>query len=344
MFDCTVVVISGGTPRPDLTIQTLKSINDQSLKPNEKIFINHGHPADVMNKIYDSKEIESDWKIISFPINTYDEANIGSLYKFMGPAALDASKSKYIFYIADDDLINFDFFERMQHLINLDPSVSMAMGLAVGLDENNKIVYPPFGSWSSRETIQNGIDVFRNIFKPDELFQPNPGHSYIISRQLLDEVRSTVFTHGFPDLTPLFQILPRGKFAFDKNALMIRKLHQKQIHNKWDKTNLIKNVYVPQFKKMAKLNLGVMKNIPGVQKADLNLGKNYFKRQISRACCFSIKNIVPDLAQIDNNFQINPWLRIIYFYYLIKTPIYSFKLIFQAGRIHKSPNKVKKNV
>jgi len=344
MFDCTVVVISGGTPRPDLTIQTLKSINDQSLKPNEKIFVNHGHPAQIMNIFYDSKELESDWKIISFPINTYDADDIGSLYKYMGPAALDASNSKYIFYIADDDLINFDFLERMQKLINFDLSVTMATGLAVGLNDNNEIIHPPLGSWRSREKIQNGLDVFRNIFKPDELFQPNPGHSYIIERQLLDEVRHTVFTHGFPDLNPLFQILPKCKFAFDRDAYMIRKLHPNQIHNDWDKTNITKSIYIQQFKKMAEINLRVMQNIAGVQKTDINLGKNYFNRQTSRACWISIKNSTPDLELRNTNIKIKLRLKLIYFFYLMKTPIYSFRLIFQPGRFFKLLHWVNKNV
>jgi hypothetical protein len=314
------------------------------LQPNEKIFVNHGHDKEVMNKLYDSKELQDDWKIISFPINTYDPMDPSSLYKFIGPAALDAAKSEYIFYSADDDRINFDFFERMQHLINLDPLVIMVAGLAVGLDDNNEIIYPAYGSWSSREKIQNGMDVFRNIFKPDELFQPNPGHSYVIKRQLLDEVRHTVFISGFPDQSPLFQILPKGKLGFDKNAFMIRKSHKNQIHNAWDQANLVTNTYIPQFKKMTQINLRVMENIAEVRKTDLKLVKNFYKRQTSRACWFSIKSTVPDLESKNTDLKIRSWLKLIYFFYLMKTPIYSFKLILKPSRIMKLFHKIDVNV
>ena len=55
-FDCSVVVVSGGKPRTELTIETLNCINSQKLRPREKIFINHGHAENVMKEISNSQE------------------------------------------------------------------------------------------------------------------------------------------------------------------------------------------------------------------------------------------------------------------------------------------------
>lgn len=334
-FDCTVVVVSGGKPRTDLTIETLNCINSQKLKPREKIFINHGHTESVMKKISDSQELTSDWKIITFPINTYDPTDPFSLYKFIGPVSLDAATSKYIFYIADDDKIHINFFDRMAVLINDKPEVIVAAGLAVGLGDNGNLIYPPKGSWDSRQKYEQGATVFRNIYKPDELFQPNPGHSYIIRRSLLEDVRSTVFTLGFPDLTPLFQIIPRGLFAFDKEALMLRKIHNDQIHNEWDRKNNEVNFYFNNYKKMLKINLEVLKRIEGVDKADLKLAKNYYKRLTTRSCWFSIKNLVPDLNSNNETFKTPFQFKIKYCLYMLKTPLYSLRLVFKPGRLKK---------
>jgi hypothetical protein len=332
-FDCSVVVVSGGKPRTELTIETLNCINSQKLRPREKIFINHGHAENVMKEISNSQELTKDWKIINFPINTYDPTDLDSLFKFIGPASLDVAISEYIFYIADDDKIDVNFFEKMSTLIEGKPGVVAASGLVVGISDNGNVVYPPKGSWDTRQKYEQGITVFRNIFKPDELFQPNPGHSYVIKRSSLNEVRSSIFKLGFPDITPLFQIIPKGIFAFDKEALMLRKKHIYQIHNEWDEKNIHTNLYFPYYKKMSRANIGVLKGIKGTTKSDLKLAKNYFKRQTTRSCWFSLKNRVPDF---DANYKSNktPFLtKAKYFLYMLQTPIYSFRLVVKPGRL-----------
>jgi hypothetical protein len=326
-------VISGGTPRIDLTVQTLKCINGQTLKPNEKIFINHGHAEEIMKKLVASRELTDNWKIISFPINTYDPTDLNSLFKFTGPASLDAASSKYIFYIADDDLISADFFDRMSVLINDHPEVIVASGLAVSLDDNGSILYPPKGAWDRRDMYEQGINVFRNICKPDDLYQPNPGHSYIIKKSLLEETRSTIFTWGFPDRTPLFQIIPRGLYAFDKMAFMIRNNHTGQIHNDWDKNNTQINLYLHNLKKMMKLNLKTMRNIQGVHKSDLKLLKNHFRREATRSSWFSIRNIVPDFDSNNQTWKTPFQLKLRYFIRMLRTPVYTFRLVLRPGRL-----------
>ena len=334
-FDCSVVVISGGKPRSELTIQTLKCINEQTLKPKEKIFINHGHSEDTMKKISKSQELQDSWNIITFPINTYDPSDLDSLFKFTGPAALAAASSKYIFYISDDDQVDTDFFKKMSVLINDQPEVIVASGLPVTLDDNGSVIYPAKGSWESRDKYEPGINVFRGIFKPDDLYHPNPGHSYIIKRNLLEEMKSTIFISGFPDKSPLFQIVPRGLFAFDKEALMIRNNHPDQIHNECDKKNIEVNLYIPHFKRVFKVHFETMKRIEGIKKSDLKLLKNYFKRQATRVSYFSMKNIVPDFDSKSQAFRIPFHLKLKYCINIFLTPLYSFRLIFKPGRLRK---------
>jgi len=332
-FDCSVVVISGGKPRIDLTIQTLNCINNQELQPREKIFVNHGHSEEIMKKISNSQEILKNWKVITFPINTYDPLNLDSLFKFTGPASLSAASSQYVFYISDDDIVDLNFFRRMSILISDRPEVIVASGLPVGIDRNGSKIYPPKGSWETRDKYEHGINVFRNIFKPDELYHPNPGHSYIIKRSFLEETRSTIFISGFPDISPLFQIVPKGLFAFDKEALMIRQNHTEQIHNEWDIYNTQFNLYIPWFKKMFKINCDIMKDIKYVNKKDLKLIKNYYRRQITRASFFSIKNRVPDFEPNRQIFRTPISLKLKYLVYILLTPVYSIRIIFKPGRL-----------
>lgn len=338
-FDCTVVVVSGGKPRTELTIETLNCINSQKLKPREKIFINHGHTESIMKEIADSQELTNDWKIINFPINTYDSTDLNSLFRFIGPASLDVATSEYIFYIADDDKIEEKFFEKMSALLEGIPGVIAASGLVVGLSDNETLIYPPKGSWDSRQRYEQGITVFRSIFKPDELFQPNPGHSYVIKRSALNEVRSSIFNLGFPDITPLFQIIPKGIFAFDKEALMLRKNHIYQIHNEWDEKNTQINLYIPYYKKMSRDNIEVLKGIKDITKSDLKLAKNYFKRQTTRSCWFSLKNMVPDFNSNYKSIKMPFLTKVRYFLYMLATPIYSFRLIIKPGRLKIYLNK-----
>jgi len=84
---------------------------------------------------------------------------------------------------------------------------------------------------------------------------------------------------------------------------------------------------------MSQLNLGVLKGIKGIEKSDLKLAKNYFKKQTTRSCWLGIKNLVPDF---DPNYKSNktPFhIRVKYLLYMLKTPIYSFRLIFRPGRL-----------
>jgi hypothetical protein len=70
----SVVVLTGGPSRPNLTAKCIDSINNQTYKDIQKILVNNARPADEMDQIssYDlgyKNTIElsrlSDWEIIS---------------------------------------------------------------------------------------------------------------------------------------------------------------------------------------------------------------------------------------------------------------------------------------
>jgi hypothetical protein len=335
IFDCTVVVISGGKPRVDFTLQTLKSVNEQVLKPNEKIFINHGHSKDTMKKIHASQELTVDWKIIDFPISTYDPSDAHTLFKFTGAVGLKEACSNFIFYLCDDDLIEKNFFAKMSKLIEDEPNTVVASGLAVGLDEN-KLVYPPNGSWCIRPKYEQGIEVFRKIYSGDELYHPNPGFSYVIRKDLVEETKSTIFGFGFPDITPMLQIIPRGIFAFDKDALMMRKNHFDQIHNQWDINNVKQNYYKRANKLLLNTNLRVLASIKYTSKKDARLLKKYYAHQLSHRSWLAIWSEIPEYSFSTKVFQkSNMIYKIVCVMYMLRTPIYSMRIVIKPGRLKK---------
>lgn len=334
-YDCTVVVISGGKPRVEFTVETLKSVNEQVLKPSQKIFINHGHSEVTMKQIYASKELEDDWEIINFPINTYDPLDVDTLFKYTGAVGMNLARSKYIFFLPDDDLIEKNFFAQMSKLTDEEPNTIVASGLAVGLDKN-KFIYPAKGSWCNRPTYEEGIEVFRKIYSGDELYHPNPGFSYVIRKDLLEETSSTIFGFGFPDITPMLQIIPRGIFAFDKDALMMRKNHFEQIHNQWDIDNVRTNYYHRANRLLLSKNLQVMTGIKFITKKDLRLLKKYYARQLSHRSWLAINQKIPEYALSKKIFKgSNMTYKIMCVGFMLKTPIYSMRVILKPGRLKK---------
>ena len=114
---------------------------------------------------------------------------------------------------------------------------------------------------------------------------------------------------------------------------MIRQNHLEQIHNDWDKNNNQINLYLPEFKKMLKLNFKIMKDIEGVNSSDLKLLKKYFKRQATRTSWFSIRNLVPDFHSNNQTFKTPLQIKLRYCIYMLRTPIFSFRLVVRPGRI-----------
>ena len=91
---------------------------------------------------------------------------------------------------------------------------------------------------------------------------------------------------------------------------------------------------------MAKINVNVMRNSEKVNKKDLVLAKKYFKRQVTRACFFSIKNEVPDLKYGEAKLRTHYWLKVIYASYMLRTPLYSSRLIIKPGRLKNFYEKI----
>jgi len=243
--------------------------------------------------------------------------------------------SNFILYLPDDDLIEKYFLAKMSKLIENEPNTIVASGLAVGLGEKN-LIYPPNGSWCTRPKYEQGIEVFRKIYSGDELYHPNPGFSYVIRKDLMEETKSTIFGFGFPDITPMLQIIPRGIFAFDKDALMMRKNHFDQIHNQWDMANVKQNYYKRANKLLLRTNLQVMSELKNISKNDKRLLKKYYARQLSHRSWLAILNKIPEYSFSRRIFKKSSMIyKIVCFMYMLKTPIYSMRIVIKPGRLKK---------
>ena len=272
----TVVVLTGGPPRPEKTKRALNSLNNQEHSNMEKILVSNGRSAKEISELYDCGALTPDWIVIEFPVNTFIRGDLGSVWRFPGAAALKVATGKYIFFQSDDDSLSMDFFSRMNALFEKHPDAVTGFGLpASWIYESETVIFPVAGAWENRPEIESGQRLLSTSLL-NQSYHPNPGFSLVCRTDLVRNSAKTIFEAGFPDWNPLFQIAVQGLTVFDRNATMFWGRHSEQDHFDWDRDNLATGSYGRIFKEIVKCNVDALAMVIPNSKKEQSLISTYF--------------------------------------------------------------------
>jgi hypothetical protein len=294
----SVVVLTGGPPRSQLSAKCIDSINSQSYQNIQKILVNNGRPSTEMTQIIEFKSIDvvneaenrlQNWEVLSLKDSAFDPLDYTSIWKIPGITALNKVKGKYLFCINDDDYLDKDFFLNMSNLFLKYPDAITAFGFPLTYEvKSGKVSAPKFGSWVNRPEYEDGINVSLNWLKFDRSYHPNPGFSFVVQTKYVRPIQEMFFSGGFPDITALIQIVPFGKTIFNKNALMYLGRHERQQRNDWDEENRQLFTYQKAFTDMLAINLKALHKVRNTNIKLERLVKYYFIYSTVEAAFYAI--------------------------------------------------------
>jgi hypothetical protein len=173
----------------------------------------------------------------------------------------------------------------MSNLFKKYPDAISGIGLMNGyFHADSRIAVPPIGSgkgpnWKTRPEIEDGINVFRQIYgKRNHHYSPNPGFAYVCRIDKIKEVEKTYFYGaGYPDNSCLIQVVSRGKTVFDPDAHMYWGRHEKQEHFNSDTKHYWDCYYKEHFNRIIRINIDFMKKYHPQLIAEQKMLKRYFK-------------------------------------------------------------------
>lgn len=212
--------------RPDMLKHAVECLLGQTYTNIEIIIVNNGATAETINYLSKLELEEKKIVIIHFKENQFSWEDPQMLVRICFNAGLKISKGELIFYQADDDWVASDFIERMVNLFTNNYRCNTAIGRVVNAYPDGTIInyYPVIKREKYIEGKELALDFITN---KNLLNQPNPGHSFVIKRDILMKFG------GFQDTFEKQQILgivPFGETGFDPEALMFWGRHPKQLN------------------------------------------------------------------------------------------------------------------
>ena len=277
----TAVVLTGGPPRQEMTIRALNALNNQTHSEVEKILVSNGRAEDEIADLYSSGALNSEWKVIRFPVNTFIRGDLGSVWRFPGAAALKIATGEFIFLQSDDDFLAADFFSRMNLLFMEFPDALTGFGLPVSwIYATGEKILPEIGAWQKRLVFEPGRDLL-NKYLADVSYHPNPGFSLVCRTELVRELRDSIFEAGFPDFNPLFQLAVQGPTVFDANAHMYWGRHLGQDHFEWDRRNIASGIYNQTYREIVEINIKVLNSVLPNSVNEQKTIKEYFRNSLA---------------------------------------------------------------
>jgi glycosyltransferase involved in cell wall biosynthesis len=262
--------------RPEMLKNAVEKILHQTYQNIELIIVDNGSTIETKNYLKKIKEENHKIKIIRFENNQFSWDDPHKLIRICYNAGLENANGDLIFYQSDDDWVNFDFIEKMVYLFIRNEKCTTAIGRVVNCLYNGKIIN--MYDVRERPVYLNGYDLAIDYLKEEnKLIQPNPGHSFVIKKDILLKYG------GFQDTYETHQMLgivPFGQTGFDKTALMFwGRSSEKQLNVQMNKLNFfwgryyINNIINPEISLIKNWKLHF-------SKSDVILLENYLNHTI----------------------------------------------------------------
>jgi glycosyltransferase involved in cell wall biosynthesis len=213
--------------RPKMLENAVFHILGQSHKNIELIIVNNGATKATLDFIEQISITDSRIKIVNFTENQFSWDDPQKLIRICLNAGLDVCVGDLVFYQADDDWVEFDFIERMVKLfVNNSKCISSIGRVANAKPDGTILNYYPI---VDRDIYVNGLDLAVDFITNKNLInQENPGHSFVIKRDILN--RYGRFQDTF-EKQQILGIVPFGVSGFDSEAIMYWGRHDFQLNS-----------------------------------------------------------------------------------------------------------------
>ena len=205
----------------------VESVRNQTFPDWEMIIMNDGSTDHT-------PEIAESFIQLDDRIHLYNRDNIG-IFRLSETynRALDLSRGKYIAVLEGDDLWEPDKLERQINIMESDPGIILAWGSAQTLSETSGAHSPPFPLSVEQDVFNN--DPPGKILK--ELFfkNPIPAATILFRKDVLLDCGGFQQNFNLPlvDLPTIFEMVPKGRFYFDRHLLATWRISHLQVTKKY---------------------------------------------------------------------------------------------------------------
>lgn len=205
----------------------IESVRNQTFPDWEMIIINDGSTDNTATIIESFLQLDD-------RIHLYNQDNVG-IFRLSATynKALQVSRGKYIAVLEGDDLWKPDKLERQVKIMESDPGVVLAWGSAQTLSETSGALGSPFPASIQQNVFNN--DPIGMILKTLFFENPIPAATLLFRKNVLLDSGGFQQNFNLPlvDLPTIFEIVPKGRFYFDRHLLATWRISHLQVTKKY---------------------------------------------------------------------------------------------------------------